>query len=318
MRYGMRVGRGLRVSGGGGVLLASIVSTLMLWTLLSAVMIAATVVFLVVVIATYLIQRSRPWRLGELGKALNGCIALDTPAALAGGPRVWGVYAVGSEFHHGLYPVKGEELLRLMPERESQIAQVAVFPDSARARSAAARLLRAGFSFKELKSLLPKHFVPGTGLARSGQSTNPQPGVSGGSYPIVKAPGMNKSRDTTQYQFDGEIRGKGRTVLAVVMRHVRAHPQITFGELRTAFPDLLQASSPTQFSAVRAVVARLESLGEADQKRFFTKPEEVLKLTDGVVVVSREWNLFNIRTILARAGELGYRVDTVDSPQALG
>lgn len=314
MRYGMRVGRGLWVSGGGGVLLASIVSTLMFWALMSAVMIAATAVFLVVVIATYLVQRSRPWRLGELGKALNGCIARDAPAALAGGPRVWGVYAVGSEFHHGLYPVKGEELLRLMPERESQIVQVAVFPDAARARSAAARLLRAGFSFKELKSLLPKNFTPGVGLPNAKNVAVPQPSEPTTLPLFVQAPRMNNPRDITQYQFDGEIRGKGRTVLAVVTRHVREHPQTSFEELRAAFPDALQASSPTQFSAVRAVVAKLTSLSEPDQKRFFTKPEELLKLADGVVVVSREWNLINIRTFLDRADELGYQVVTAKAP----
>lgn len=292
MRYGMRLGRGLWFTGGGGVLLASIVSTPMYWTVFSVLIIAASLAFLVVLIARCVIQRSRPRRLSELGNALNGRIALDTSAALAGAPRVWAVYAVGSEFHHGLYPVKGDELLRLMPERHSQILQVAVFPDASRARSVAARMLRAGFSSDELRSLLPDEFTPDKGLLEAG--TNEQ------FQPIVKAPSMNNQPDMTQYLFDGEIRGKGRTVLAVVARHVREHPEITFGELRAAFPDLLQASSPTQFSAVRAVVARLESLTAADQKRFFTKPEEVLKLADGVVVVSQEWNLFNIRTFLVQ------------------
>ena len=314
MRYGMRVGRGMWVSGGGGVLLASIASTMMFWALLSAVMIAATVVFLVVEIATWLVQRSRPWRLGELGKALNGCIALDTPAALAGGPRVWGVYAVGSEFHHGLYPVKGEELLRLMPERESQIAQVAVFPDSARARSAAARLLRAGFSFKELKSLLPKHFIPGTGLATRTPQFESQTTQITAAKSNVKAPQMKNQRDTTKYRFNGEIQGKGRTVLAVVTRYAKEHPQITFDELRATFPDLLQASSATQFSKLHAVVVRRDSLIESEHKRFHIAEDDLVRLSDGVATVSREWNVDNIRTFLARALELGYQVETVAAP----
>ena len=125
---------------------------------------------------------------------------------------------------------------------------------------------------------------------------------------------MNNQLDTTRYRFDGESRGKERTVLAVVTRHVREHPQISFAELRTAFPDSLQASSPTHFSAVRCVVQRLKSLSEPEHKRFFMKPEEMLALLDGVVVVSREWSLFNIRTFLARAEELGYPVETLDQP----
>jgi hypothetical protein len=310
----MGLGRGLWVTGGGGVLLASIVSTPMFWTVFSVLIIAASLAFLVVLIDRYVIQRSRPRRLSELGNALNGRIELDTSAALAGAPRVWAVYAVGSEFHHGVYPAKGDELRRLMPERHSQIVQVAVFPDGSRARSAAARMLRAGFSPDELRSLLPDEFTPGEGLPEAGTDEQSQPIGLDVTQPIVKATSMNNQRDTTQYQFDGEIRGKARTVLAVVTRHVREHPQITFGELRAAFPDSLQASSQTHFSAVRAVVARLELLSEPEHKRFFMKPEEMLTLPDGVVVVVREWNLFNIRTFLARAEELGYQIAIVDTP----
>lgn len=119
---------------------------------------------------------------------------------------------------------------------------------------------------------------------------------------------MKSKRDLTKYQFDGQVLGKGRLVLAVVRRYVADHPGVSFEELRQAFPDELQASSALQFSPVRVVVARLSDIQPSEAKRFFLSEGETLTARNSDVAVSREWNLDNIHAFLARAKALGYEI----------
>jgi hypothetical protein len=66
------------------------------------------------------------------------------------GIRVRGVYVVGDEFHHGIFPKKEAQLTLLYPHRAQKVAQVALLPDATRARRAAAQFQRWGFSLQEL------------------------------------------------------------------------------------------------------------------------------------------------------------------------
>jgi hypothetical protein len=119
---------------------------------------------------------------------------------------------------------------------------------------------------------------------------------------------MSEHKDRTQYTFDGQTMGKGRLVLALVKRFVRENPGRTFQDVQSAFPDQLQADSPIQFTKQRCVIARLDELPSEASTRFFAADGETIELSDGVMVVSREWNLVNIQNILRRAQELGYQV----------
>jgi hypothetical protein len=116
-------------------------------------------------------------------------------------------------------------------------------------------------------------------------------------------------RDFSKYVFEGVVLGKGRLVLALVKRYAADHPGVDFPALREAFPDNLQAESPVQFSSLRCVVAPLDKLSPAEQKRFFVGVGEPTRLADGTkVAVSSQWNRFNIRHVLERAEALGYPV----------
>lgn len=344
MRYGMRLGRRSWVTGGGGVLIAATFAGLLYLTMMVSAWVVATALGLLVGLGAYALQSTKSARRAQLAMPLRGSLDEAAPGVLDGRTKVWAVYAVGDQFHHGIHPRKGEELLRLYPDRAAQIARVALFADAARARSAAGQLQRQGYSFAELLSLFPNNFTPGRGLdQRVSPAPLPEiqdePGVERADVvsaeraardasdtprtkPLEAVPTgpmeptvanlaedqVSTRMDTTQYTFEGQTMGKGRLVLALVKRYVRENPGVTFQDVRSAFPDELQAGSPIQFTKQRCVVARLDDLSSVARKRFHVGDGETIELRDGVIVVSREWNRFNIQHILKRAQELGYAV----------
>lgn len=344
MRYGMRIGRGAWVAGGGGVLMASTISALLYATMMLSAWVVATALGLIFSFVAYALQNTKSARRVQLAEPLRGSLDATALGALDSRTKVWAVYAVRDQFHYGIDPTKGEELLRLYSDREAQIARVAHFPDAARARSAAARLQQQGYSFAELLKLFPNNYTPGHGLdkralpaplsadlraqaaelahvvsarraARRTRVPRTRPLEAQPIQPreptIInpKERPMSKQKDTTQYTFDSQTMGKGRLVLALVKCYVRENPDAVFEDVRAAFPDELQADSPLQFTAGhRCVVARIDVLPSDARTRFFVDDGETIELKDGVIVVSREWNLFNIQNILRRARELGYEV----------
>lgn len=344
MRYGMRLGRGAWVTGGGGVLIASVFAGLVYAMIAISAWAVVTALGLVFSLTAYGLQRTKSARRAQLAMPLMGSLDETALGRLDGLPKVWAVYAVGNQFHHGIFPDRGVELLRLYPNRAAQIARVALFPDAARARSAATRLQRQGYSFAELVSLFPNNFTPGHGLdqqtppapllearhaqdvehpdASNGRRTVSGRGDTPRTQPLAPPPGpptepavvnakahqMNTHKDTTQYTFDGQTTGKGRLVLALVKRYVRDNPGVAFNDVRSAFPDELQADSPIQFTKQGCVVARLDDLSSTARKRFHVSAADTVQLADAVIVVSREWNRFNVQNILRRAQELGYAV----------
>lgn len=120
---------------------------------------------------------------------------------------------------------------------------------------------------------------------------------------------MTGSRDHTKYVFDGQTLSKRRLVLTLVKRYVQDHPSINFEHLLEAFPDDLQAKSPTQFHKIRCVVRPLRHVPQDSKKRFFCRVGEPLQLGDDVAVVSGEWNRHNIQNVLTHAASLGYKVE---------
>jgi hypothetical protein len=345
MRYGMRLGRGTWVTGGGGVLFASTFAGLLYLTMLVWASAVAAALGLLFFLVAYALRNTKSARRAQLAMPLRDSLDETALGALNGRTKVWAVYTVGDQFHHGIYPKKGEDLLRLYPDRAAQIARVVLFPDASRARSAAGRLQRQGYSFAELLSLFPNNFTPGHGLDQRAQPV-PFPEAQRASRveradvfsaeravsrrsdtpqtrPLEARPArsteptivnleehpMSAQRDTTQYMFNGETMGKARLVLALVRRYVRENPGAAFQDVRSAFPDELQADSPILFTKQRCVVARIDDLSSAGRKRFHVSDGESIELSDGVIVVSREWNRFNIHNILRRAQELGYAVE---------
>ncbi len=121
-------------------------------------------------------------------------------------------------------------------------------------------------------------------------------------YREVRSNSRNQ-RDMTKYLFEGKLYGKSRLVLAIVQRYVEKHPNTKIYDLETVFDKSLQGSL--------GVVRDLEDvkMNVSDySKRFFTKPEEEVRLVDGKCVVCTQWGIGNIDRILVRAEELGFEI----------
>ncbi|MGG6242781.1 hypothetical protein ACQ4N7_29600 [Nodosilinea sp. AN01ver1] len=109
------------------------------------------------------------------------------------------------------------------------------------------------------------------------------------------------SRDTTQYEFLGQVYNKRNLVLAVVTQYLHDHPQTTLDELKQVFPDFLHRAF--------GVVAPLAKALEKGQKRYFLSESQVLQTGDGqTVAVCNQWGIGNIGPFLDIAKQLGYEV----------
>lgn len=122
----------------------------------------------------------------------------------------------------------------------------------------------------------------------------------GASYENVEI----QRRDITKYIFNGVLYKKNRLVLAVVQKYVQdRRGNITCDDLKAVFPKYLQGSL--------GVVEKKEiacQRGVDYERRYFTAPQEVIKLLDGEMYVCSQWGIFNLPQFLNRAKQLGFDI----------
>jgi hypothetical protein len=103
-------------------------------------------------------------------------------------------------------------------------------------------------------------------------------------------------RDTSKYTFNGKTFAKGRLVHAVVQDYVTKNPNISFDDLKKAFPDEWQAGGAK--STNRAVFVKLSDaeklFNDKGHRRHFFKKGEAIQLSDEVVAISNQWGIGNI------------------------
>ena len=115
-----------------------------------------------------------------------------------------------------------------------------------------------------------------------------------------------QQRDKTRYMFNGNVYLKNRLVLAVIKEFVSQNPNITCGELKAAFNKSLQGSIG---------VVEIESIAKrrSDYKvRFFAEEDEIIKLSDGNMLVCSQWGITNIPSFIKRAEQLGFQIESID------
>ena len=112
-------------------------------------------------------------------------------------------------------------------------------------------------------------------------------------------------RDTSKYIFKGKAFAKGRLVHAVVQDFVVKNPNITFDDLKKAFPDEWHADKPNQRN--RAVFVRLSDaeqlFKDKGHRRHFFKEGEVIQLSDEIIAVSNQWGIGNIGNFVDGANQ---------------
>lgn len=129
--------------------------------------------------------------------------------------------------------------------------------------------------------------------------------VSSGYTMSMVAPKIDGVRDRTRYLFNGNIYLKNRLVLAIVTDYVNSHQNIMLDELKQVFSKTLQGSIGVVESAN---IAKTRSDYNV---RFFTREEEILHLIDCDAYVCTQWGILNIPNFVARARQLGYKIEEV-------
>jgi len=112
-------------------------------------------------------------------------------------------------------------------------------------------------------------------------------------------------RDTSKYTFKGKAFAKGRLVHAVVQDFVVKNPNITFDDLKKAFPDEWHSDKPNQRN--RAVFVRLSDaeqlFKDKGHRRHFFKEGEAIQLSDEIIAVSNQWGIGNIGNFVDGANQ---------------
>lgn len=97
------------------------------------------------------------------------------------------------------------------------------------------------------------------------------------------------SRDMTKYTFRGETYGKGRLVQAVVKAVVHDNNIVNIDQLKKLFPDEAWTNGKNS-TGKNAFVVELETKAKKMGARYFSKPEHLISLKNGdLVVVNNQW-----------------------------
>lgn len=127
---------------------------------------------------------------------------------------------------------------------------------------------------------------------------NPMPSVS-----VVEE--KSTQRDKTRYMFNGNVYLKNKLVLSVLQDYVANNMEVTCYELKSAFDKSLQGSIG---------VVEYEDIAKQRkdyQVRFFSKEDEILRLSDGNMLVCSQWGILNIPNFIKRAEQLGYKIEQI-------
>ena len=111
-----------------------------------------------------------------------------------------------------------------------------------------------------------------------------------------------RRKDTTQYEFRGQLYSKRQLVLECIKAYVSDNGISSSSELIDVFPDYVQGTLGV-FREVKAA----EKYSDA-RRRFFFDDQDVIVLDDGVFVVCKQWDKDNIGSFLALAKDLGYEI----------
>jgi 5-methylcytosine-specific restriction protein B len=127
---------------------------------------------------------------------------------------------------------------------------------------------------------------------------------------VVKLP-----RDFTKYNFNGQILGKGRLVLAVIKEFVKQN-QPTLAELFKAFPVEVQGRKGL-FCTEQEFNEKLKTSDDV-KKRFFTKDDEILDIEGTKVLVSTQWGEGNIADFIGQAESQGFYITELERDELSG
>ena len=96
-----------------------------------------------------------------------------------------------------------------------------------------------------------------------------------------------------------------RNFSTVIKDYISKNTSITSKELKTVFDKSLQGS-------IGVVEDEMIAKQRKDyQVRFFSKDDEIIRLTDGNMFVCSQWGILNIVNFIKRAEQLGYKIEQI-------
>jgi len=114
----------------------------------------------------------------------------------------------------------------------------------------------------------------------------------------------SRRNGTARYLWEGKAYKKNRLVLAVVKQYVDENPGISAEELMSTFPKRIQGS----LGVVRTMQDAGNTYADCD-KRFFVKPDEIIRTASEDCVVCTQWTAQNIEAFLKLCEEkLGLQI----------
>ncbi|NOQ24594.1 MAG: hypothetical protein GQ564_04455 [Bacteroidales bacterium] len=102
------------------------------------------------------------------------------------------------------------------------------------------------------------------------------------------------SRDFSKFEFKDSIYNKSRLVNKVIKEYVEQNPTIIYAELEAKFPQYLQGSHGV-FSTYENAKEIFDRTGH---KRYYIKPNEIIKLSDSTISTCTQWGFGNIEKFI--------------------
>ena len=116
-----------------------------------------------------------------------------------------------------------------------------------------------------------------------------------------------RQNDNTKYSLNGgQFLYKNRFVHQFVKMYVEQHPKATFSELEQVFEPKLQDGS---YGVIRRIANIPENDINGKHKRYFVKPNEILRSADGYdFAVCNQWKDITVSEVVKLAKKLGFVV----------
>lgn len=111
-------------------------------------------------------------------------------------------------------------------------------------------------------------------------------------------------RDYSRYLFNGKELNKRKLVLEVVHEHIKNKKIRTYNQLLEEFPQDLRKG--------RKLFREFNDAFNNERSRYFIHEDEVLNLEEGKYVISNQWGVGNIQSILDKADSFGYEISIIN------
>jgi hypothetical protein len=102
------------------------------------------------------------------------------------------------------------------------------------------------------------------------------------------------NRDFSKFEFKGETHNKSRLINKVLRTYIEQNPSLGYAELERIFPQFLQGSMGVFTTDENAQ----EIFDRTGHKRYYIKPEELIRLSDSTIATCNQWGKGNIENFV--------------------